>query len=182
MPTLAQTETIYSRARRLSAKYPDPKDIATAVIKEIQDDPQLVLATLQAVLPGFCRSIISARRRFDVPQPPAPRDDDEIIIRVASPAPGQPKTSSKKNQRLREWRDAVFGQSYHVGPETYRTLGELTYADVQYAIAERRDLADRNNGEADRLERLAAAMQCHKVEHVNELPVALVADIMRHAS
>lgn len=175
MPTLAPSEPIRTRIRRLAADNVGPHALTKAVLAEIGHDPTQVYAALSEILPSYCRLIIGVQRRNDNPYPILPPDSPP-------PAPPGRKNVSRKVQAITDavtaWWVAELAKQYHV-ESGFRYLGDCTADDLEWSANERRHQAAANLAEAERIDTLAAAMRRYKAATVRDLPRDTLAAIMR---
>lgn len=173
------TESLRDRIRRLAQVYVDPHDIADAVLAEIGSNPTLVHEALIITLPGYCGDVLRAERKRVEPYPIV---DFKISVGVK---PKGRRPTSVKVDRIKEaenaWWDKMMASSYNTDRGRVR-LGDCTEADLLSSARERRSIAAATTVEAERLEKLAAALVEFKRARVADLPHGVVADIMERAS
>lgn len=178
-----QSESLRERIKRLSGTRLAPHDLAEVVFAEIKDDPALLRDAVRAILPGYCADVLREERRQFPPRPigdPAPPPD----VPLPTPIRGR-RPTSKKMDRIsvaeNAWWNRMMSHMYNT--ETgWTAFGDCTQADLAYAAKERRSNAAANLVEAERLERLAAALVEYSRCRVSELPHDVVSDIMERAA
>jgi hypothetical protein len=152
----------------------DPRDIAAEVAQLVPDE-DLRLALTDA-LEVYVRLTITRRRTTNAivgvtsynsaaPHPVSAQRPSRDSLSGGT----QPQTTATKQGAIRDRWAQALRDLVHVEGE-YKTLGECTYDDLMFAVAERRKLATQNNAAADRYERLAGVLAKHAVITVAELP------------
>jgi len=181
--TTTEIERASAMVRRLADKHVGAYAISDALIEEIEDDPQLVLAMLRETLPTYVRERLGAQRREHVDlsgveelDQATPDDGPSGTSRTYEADDGSHFVSPK----LRAIHDAYarrlatqFGTEHGMRP-----LGSLTEADLTWAARERRRQAAGHLAEASRLDALRDALVRYQRTTVAELPPVVVREIM----
>jgi hypothetical protein len=62
-------------------------------------------------------------------------------------------------------------------PRGWKQIGDCSFSDLMFAVAERREQAARTSAAAERYERLAELVRSHGVERVRDLPASVLAQV-----
>lgn len=164
---------------------PDPRDVATEVLRRISDD-DLRVALAQCLSDVVREQIRASRNSGGIPPlPPSPVEPPVTpAIRLVEP-PASAITKAPVSQVHRSSKVASYralGQKwlrermYVSGdPREWKFMGDCGFADLMFAASQRREQAAQTNAAADRYEQLAALLRVHGVALVKELP----ADVLR---
>lgn len=159
----------------------DPAVLASALLPLVPDE-ELGLMLL-GLLRSYVRDILGEIRRGGGRAEPHLTllkpwvDDENDPNMLPAPAPSKARAKSSRSWRVdgmraehQAWLDAAFPGA----DGEWKRRSEMTFADLMAAASQRRDLAKANETEADKLERIAAALTDAGVETVGALPVHVI--------
>lgn len=171
----------------------DPHTIAPEVLRRISDKD--LKAALGECLPLMVREMIRCSRSGGFSSAPVPSrldlhagpDESEVMSehpgsgpmasvgRLPARKPGRSakvaaiRASGPKwlNDRLRTGAD----------PREWKLIGDCSFSDLMFAVAERRVQVARTAAVAERFERLAELVRVYGVERVRDLPASVLAQV-----
>lgn len=172
----------------------DPHAVAAEVARRIEDGD--LRAALKQCLAHLVREEIRSSRNGGLPALATPdvrqapprltlhRQPEATTEQVGSSprptvkaAPAKPPVRSAKVAAIREAGPKWLRDRLNTGadPREWKRIGDCTFTDLMFAVAQRREQAARTSAAAERLEALAELVRAHGVERVRDLPEPVLA-------
>lgn len=142
-------ESVRAIARRLAPNFDSPATLADAVLAELADDSERVLAAIQEILPGYVADLIRRSRNATI------------------------TGRSSKVAGIRDWHKRFLAELLHT-ESGWRQIGACTAADLLFAAEERRTHAAKELHRAAQYEALAEQLAAAGVDTVADLPESVV--------
>lgn len=186
------------REVRSASALVDPHDIAKEVGRHIDDRD--LRAALDQCLSYAVREVIRHSRNGGLPSfPPEPstpsgprltlhtQSQPEVMAEqsggvprpVIKAAPVRRPTPSAKVAAIRAAGPKWLSDELRISadPRGWKRIGDCSFTDLMFAVAERRDQAARTSAAAGRYERLAELVRAHGVDRVRDLPTSVLAEV-----
>jgi hypothetical protein len=163
---IESSDELRNRIRDLGESEPDPHRVAEKILARMDDYEAQVIARL--TLPDYVRKVLAQARPLDT----------ENSDRSYYTASGR-RTPSSKVAAVHDWVEADLARSIYVDDtENYKHLGDCTAENLDFAGATRRRKAAETIAEADRFDRMAAAVRDAGVEILREVPRPVLEQVL----
>jgi hypothetical protein len=163
MSRITDAATLNSRIRELAAVDPDPGVISEKILSEIDHVEARIIAEL--TLREHVRRTVSVA---------VPSVSHSYVT-----AAGE-RTPSAKTAARRDWVAAELARGLCVAPHEWRHLGKCGAPQLRYVAATRYAKADETRAEGERLDRIADLLIEHRIDLVEQLPRAVLEEVLKH--
>ena len=166
--TITGPDTLRDLIREFGAADPNPHRVAEKILSALTDDEARVIA--RVTLGDYARRVLALPRTGQVPNTGA---------RFFETASGELTVSARTAAHI-DYVAAELGRSLYIGSENdYKVFGDCSAQNCRELALFRRKKAAEVAAEADRFDRVAAAVEDAGVDMVKELPRGTLEEVLR---